>query len=90
MDQYQLGLTLGGLREEVRQRGDRQIYVAELTLREVRAMRREADQRSNERAVDKASIPRWDPFVKEVLRWLTPAAVLLATGSLERALGFLK
>lgn len=90
MDTYQLGRDLGDLRTEVRLNGQRQIYVAELTLREVREMRSDADRRHFERAAEKQAIPRWDVWLKKAATWLLPLGVLLSTGSAERAVDILK
>ena len=85
MDIYQLGRDMGDLRTEVRMHGARQIYVQELTLREVRDMRREVGQKMAATPA-KPEVPRLEVSIKEVLRWAVPAAVLLATGSLDKAL----
>ena len=87
LDTYQLGRDIGDLRTDSRNTGDRLIYVQELTLREVRDMRREIGQRLAETTGrPKPEVPRIEVSIKEVLRWAVPAAVLLATGSLDKAL----
>ena len=87
-DLFQLAATTGRLLEL----GQRQVFVQELTLQEVRAMRAEAKDQAQARAEqdEKAAIPRWDGIIKEVLRWGIPGGVLWATGSLEKALAALQ
>lgn len=91
MDIYQLGRDMGDLRTEHRSNGARQIYVQELTLREVRDMRREVGQRLAEMsASQKRDVPRIEVSVKEALRWMVPAGVLFATGSIDKAVSVLQ